>query len=385
MMNERQYDISFFGEFVDKDIEREFFNNDMRRYSKVIGPVALIFGVIYMMFLIADYFAIESSRSLIIILIIRTLFLVASIVVYLTAKKIRNYTNLAYVITAYEILAIIGFLVIINYYDSFTLLVFLSVMAMILAVYITPNKLSYTTIVSAFLSLSFLIFHAKNIEGMEFSMFLKIISYNLIIIIYCNVGAYLTNYYKRKQFVDSRELLRVSITDSLTGIYNRTKFTEEINRWTDYCNRNNSPLCLVIFDIDDFKRVNDNYGHLIGDRVIQNIASTVKEEIRDTDIFARWGGEEFVILLPKTDIHQATEMMEGIRKRIQNNKYDMLENITCSFGLVALRKNEKQESLLQRADRLLYEAKDCGKNIVVYDVDKIEEQLESGIYKKSAF
>jgi len=361
----RKYEISFFGEFVDKDLERDFFDYDMRRYANVVGPVALIFGVIYMLFFISDYFAIENPFSFIIILVIRAIFLIASVVVYSAIKRINNYANLAYLITAYEILAIIGFLVIVGYYKSLTLLLFLSVMAMTLAVYITPNKFIYTQIIAAFLNLSFLIFYAKHIEGMEISMFFKIVAYNLIILIYCNIGAYLTNYYKRKQFLDSKELLRVSITDPLTGIYNRVKFNVELNQWIDYCNRYGNPHSLVMFDIDDFKRVNDGFGHLMGDHVIQNIALTIKKVIRNTDIFARWGGEEFVILLPNTDIYQAMEITNRMRICIQNNKYDKVENITCSFGLVELRQNENAESLLQRADKYLYEAKACGKNAVV--------------------
>lgn len=253
-------------------------------------------------------------------------------------------------------------------YDSLSLLAFIGVMVMTLAVYITPNKLIYTQALTVFLSLSFFIFFAKCIEGIDSSIFLKLVAYNFIILIYCNIGAYLTNYYKRKQFIDSKELLRVSITDPLTGIYNRVKFNEELQRWIEFCNRYEHPLSLVMFDIDDFKKVNDNYGHMTGDCVIKDLALIIEKQIRNTDIFARWGGEEFVILLPNTNIHQAKEMMERIRVCVQNNKYNDIEHITCSFGVAALRKNENAESLLQRADKLLYEAKDCGKNRVVCDI-----------------
>ncbi|ABR47752.1 diguanylate cyclase [Alkaliphilus metalliredigens QYMF] len=375
MEKTRKYDISFFGEFEDQALEREFRDYDMRRYAKVIGPVVLIFGVIYMMFVIADYFVIADPFSFMIILIVRALFLVVSVVVCLSVKKINNYTYLVYMITAYEILAIVGFLLIMDQYKSLTLLSFFSVMVITLAVYITPNKLTCVQLISTFLSLSFFIFHAKHIEGMETSVFLKLVLYNLIIIIYCNIGAYMTGFYKRKQFVDSRELLRVSITDPLTGIYNRGKFNEELNRWIDYCNRYENALSFVMLDIDDFKRVNDGYGHLIGDRVIQNIVLTIKKGIRNTDIFARWGGEEFVILLPNTDTDQAMEMMERMRVCIQNTKHDKVENITCSFGLVALRKSENAESLLQRADKLLYDAKNCGKNAVICEAGGVGERI----------
>lgn len=367
MENSKNYDISFSGKFMDKTLEKEFLNYDMKRYIKIIGPIVLIFGVIYMLFLISDYFAINNTSSFKLIFIIRALFLFVSVVVSLVVKKIKNYIKLTNLITSYEIYAIISFLVIIYQYESLTFLTFLSIMSITLAVYVIPNKLSNMQIISAFLTLSFFIFPFMHIENLETSLLLKIVAYNLILIIFCNIGAYLTNFYKRKQFVDIRELLRVSITDSLTGIYNRAKFDDEINKWIYYCKRHDAPLCLTIIDIDDFKRINDRYGHAIGDSVIQNLVLTIKNAIRNIDIFARWGGEEFVILLPNTDIHQAMEIMEHIRICIQTSKYYKEENITCSFGLAALRKNEKAESLLRRADKLLYNAKDRGKNTVEWD------------------
>ncbi len=105
----------------------------------------------------------------------------------------------------------------------------------------------------------------------------------------------------------------------------------------------------------------------MGDSVIQNITSIVKRNVRSTDIFARWGGEEFVLLLPHTEIGKAAEMAERMRNCIQDNKYHLDQNITCSFGLVSLNKNEEAEALIQRADKLLYNAKNKGKNVVVCD------------------
>lgn len=373
MENVQDYKISFFGEFMDKGLEREFFIYDMRRCSKVIEPVIIIFGIIYMMFVIADYLVINNTISFLIILIIRIIFLVISVVTYIAIKKIKDYVNLGYLITLYEMAATISFLLIIYYYESLTLLSYFSVAVITLAIYIMPNKIIYAQGISVFLILSFFVFHAKHIEGMDTFVFVEIISYNFIVLIYCNIGIYLTNYFKRKQFIDNRELLRVAVTDSLTGVFNRIKFNEELKQKIDCYNDYGDPLSLVIFDIDDFKKINDSYGHIIGDRVIQNIVLTVKSEIRHNDIFARWGGEEFVILLPNTGIHHAEEIVERLRSCIQNNKYISKEEITCSFGLVELRKYENSDSFLQRADKLLYVAKERGKNIIISETGKIEE------------
>lgn len=359
-----RYGLSYSGEFVDKALEREFFEADMKYYSRIIGPVAIIFGIIYMLFIIADYFAINIISSFLVILIIRVLFLTASISMYFCVRKVKDYYNLSYLLTAYELWAIISFMVIIYQYRSIGFVSLFSVMAITLALYIIPNKPIHTQIITILFNLSFFILFANNIEDLATNMMPKIIAYDLIFIILGNMVAYLTNSYRRKQFAYSNELLRLSITDPLTGLYNRIKFDEELNRWIDYCSRYENPLSLVILDIDDFKRINDTYGHLAGDSVLKNIASVVGKTVRSTDIFARWGGEEFVILLPNTDIRQAMEMTERVRICIQKSKYDVSESLTCSFGLVSLQRSENADSLLQRADKHLYDAKEKGKNAI---------------------
>jgi diguanylate cyclase (GGDEF)-like protein len=243
---------------------------------------------------------------------------------------------------------------------------FFSIMAITLAVYIIHNRLINSQIISVLFTLSFFVFYESHIEHMETSMLLKFIGYSLIFITFGNIQAYLTNFYRRKQFADSRELLRLSVTDSLTGISNRAKFEQELDWWIDFSKRYGNPLSLVIFDIDNFKQVNDYFGHLIGDSVLKNLTTITKNVIRNTDIFARWGGEEFVVLLPNTGIRQALEITERVRICIRENKAEGVENVTCSFGLVSLEKNENAESLLKRADKFLYKAKEQGKNTVAF-------------------
>jgi diguanylate cyclase (GGDEF)-like protein len=372
MRSSRKHDISYFGEFIDKDLEREFFAYDIMHYTKVMGPVALIFGVIYLMFFISDYFDLDNPNTILIILMIRLLFLLSSIILYIAVKKVQIYSHMTYLITAYEVFAIVCFLVILNQYETHTFFLFFSIMALTLAIYIVPNRISNSRIISVFLGLSFFIFYARTIDGMDISLFLKILSYYLIIIIYCNIGTYLTNYYKRKQYLDGKELRRVSVTDTMTGIYNRAKFNEELYQWIDQCNNKEKNLSLAIFDIDNFKRINDDYGHLIGDGVIQNIVTVINRTLENTDIFARWGGDEFALLYTNKDIHQAKELTKQMQECIQKIKYEKVENITCSFGLVQLSKNETAESLLQRADTLLYKAKNSGKNAICCEAGATE-------------
>ncbi|WP_039653467.1 GGDEF domain-containing protein [Clostridium tyrobutyricum] len=364
-----KHSISFFGEFMDKTLEREFLHYDMKYYSNITGYVALIFGMIYMLFIISDYFVIRSTSSFMIVLLIRTLFLISSIIIYFAVKKINKYSNLVYLITAYEMGFFISFVMLVFQYGPNGLIPIFSILAITLAVYITPNRIINKQISSVFFNLFFFILYTNYIENVETSVLLKIIQYNIIFIIFGNIQAYLTNFYRRKQFIDRIELLRLSETDPLTGIYNRGKFDRELNWWINYCNRYGNPLSLAIFDIDDFKKINDNYGYLIGDSVLKNTTSIIKNNLSNTDIFARWGGDEFVILFPNTDIHKALEITERMRICILKNKCDGVEDVTYSFGLVSLQKNEDIQSLLERADKFLYKAKKQGKDTVVVSDD----------------
>lgn len=371
MESKGKYGISISGEFVDKTLEKEFLNYDMKFYSGFIGLVAVLFGITFMLFSISDYFSIKNFSSLMIIVLIRALFLTASIVMYFTVKRINQYSNLIYMIIAYEIDFFISFIVIIHEYGPIGIISFLSVMAITLAVYITPNRLIYSQSISILFILLFFLFYTNFIEKIETGLLLKLIGYSLIFVLFGNIQAYLASFYRRKQFADSKELLRLSITDPLTGIYNRAKFDRELDLCKDSSNRFGYPLSLVIFDIDDFKKVNDQYGHLTGDSVMKSTADIVKKAIRGTDILARWGGDEFVILLPNTDIQKALGITKRVKNFIKENKYDEVGNVTCSFGLVLLRKNESAEILLQRADKYLYIAKERGKNTISSEADDL--------------
>ncbi|MEL7607545.1 MAG: GGDEF domain-containing protein [Sedimentibacter saalensis] len=373
MGDKNNYDISFLCEFKDRNIEKEFLNYELKRNAKVIGPIIIIYGLVYFVFVVSDYFSIMNTQSFQFILTVRLIFLSSSVLIYMGMKFINNYDIMIYLITAYEFVAVLAFLMIINQYETLTFLSILSVVAMNAAIFITPNKLINAQFISLFLNIAFFVFPANHIYGIDTSVLIKTILYVIMIVTYCNIGFYLNNYYKRKQYADSLELLRLSITDSLTGIFNRAKFNEELKKWTDYCSRYESDISLVFFDIDNFKRVNDNYGHMTGDKVIQDIVLSIQNKIRSTDIFARWGGEEFVILLPNTGNDQAAEMAERMRIAIEKITVSESENITCSFGIATLRENESSESFIKRGDKLLYEAKRRGKNIVVYEMEVLEE------------
>jgi diguanylate cyclase len=160
------------------------------------------------------------------------------------------------------------------------------------------------------------------------------------------------------------ETLR-ALTDTLTGIPNREAFDERFILERERFLRYKHPASLAILDIDHFKLVNDNHGHLVGDRVLQAFAATIKKMIRSTDFLARFGGEEFILIMPETDANAAHVLLEKIREGIAQMPPKNLgtqNSITVSGGLAAFQLGEKAEQLVERADQALYLAKNEGRN-----------------------
>lgn len=180
--------------------------------------------------------------------------------------------------------------------------------------------------------------------------------------------SYLGFFYVRTVSSASRELTRLASTDSLTLLHNRRHLTELTEAEITRSERYDKPLSVLLIDIDHFKLINDLFGHLKGDQVLQHLAKLIRLELRQHDLIGRWGGEEFLIVLPETDIDTAEQVAERIREAISgfnwsdNLKKDM--TVTLSVGVSQLAPNETLNRIINRADKALYISKSCGRNRV---------------------
>lgn len=173
------------------------------------------------------------------------------------------------------------------------------------------------------------------------------------------------------------EILKNATMDALTGLNNRRQFEIRLKEEYSSANRQNTPLCAIMIDIDFFKKFNDTYGHAIGDTVLRTTANVIKEQLREYDIPSRYGGEEFCILLPQTNIDEAKIVAERLRTSVENKKIEIQTNkneqikhisVTISVGLAQLDIKDMADDLYMKADRALYEAKEQGRNrVVVYE------------------
>jgi diguanylate cyclase (GGDEF)-like protein len=153
-------------------------------------------------------------------------------------------------------------------------------------------------------------------------------------------------------------------TDQLTKASNRLKFNKELSKAYAITQERGGAFGFIIFDIDHFKKINDTYGHDVGDYVLQTLSQLIIKKLPKEHLFARWGGEEFVILVNSHDLQRATIIAEDIRMIIESYDFDHVKQITCSFGVSLLKKNENTQTLITRADEALYEAKRGGRNQV---------------------
>lgn len=190
------------------------------------------------------------------------------------------------------------------------------------------------------------------------------------------------NHSLQKRLVDSRQEISTlqenletvrteSLTDPLTTLSNRKFFENSILKMLEECRSKDTPLSVILMDIDHFKKFNDTFGHLTGDQVLRLVAMALKHNVKGQDVAARYGGEEFVVLLPKTALTAAVTVADHIRRAVMGKELmrrstgETLGRVTISLGVATWRKGDTVATLLERADNCLYSAKHAGRNCVV--------------------
>lgn len=197
---------------------------------------------------------------------------------------------------------------------------------------------------------------------------LEIIKANHIVLLRYLLGALLfvafliyRNYQLR---LFNLKLEDIAQLDQLTGIYNRKRLDEELGREVERSFRYNHSFSVMMIDIDNFKSVNDNYGHQVGDEVIKEIVTTLSTQIRVTETLGRWGGEEFMLICPEIGADNTMRLAEKLRRSIEEQTFSTAGHQTASFGFANYRKGDTVKGVVKRADDALYDAKDRGKNQV---------------------
>lgn len=170
--------------------------------------------------------------------------------------------------------------------------------------------------------------------------------------------------WNRKLNTMNKELARLSVTDALTGLHNRHKTDDVLDRELQRSLRFDQPFSVIMIDIDEFKQVNDSYGHNVGDQVLIAVARLLQAHTRETDVIGRWRDEEFIVICTQTDQAGAVKLAENLRQTLQNEELAVVHQKTASFGVATYHLNDQPKDIVARADAALYEAKRNGRNRV---------------------
>ena len=186
--------------------------------------------------------------------------------------------------------------------------------------------------------------------------------------------------------LERKELRKLSMTDKLTGLWNRVKLDQGLNAQRASHTVYNETYAVMIIDIDLFKNVNDTFGHNIGDSVLIDMATVLRDHVRPRDLVGRWGGEEFMVILPNADDGTALEIGESIRMAVKNHNFGKAGNLTVSIGICKVNENLRILEVVDRADRALYKAKTSGRDRVCMFYKNKSQQPANvvDIHKKAA-
>jgi len=216
--------------------------------------------------------------------------------------------------------------------------------------------------------------HLFRPQGVNFSIeYLQWVVLALVLVAFSIIGGYISSLRQKLTISKSQqakyiEIIReMAIRDELTGLYNRRHVLELLDYEKNRSSRGGSIFCLAMLDIDHFKNVNDHHGHLTGDEVLREVATMINETLRKTEFCGRYGGEEFLIVLPQTDIKGALIGAERVRTTIENTLFPDLGSdfkVTVSIGLSEYQIREDVDKIIARADEALYRAKNGGRNRV---------------------
>lgn len=209
--------------------------------------------------------------------------------------------------------------------------------------------------------------HSIKKAGDQMAQTLTLVTSMVLFGIYAVLAFLIRRVDTQQRFIlqQNQDLERLSMTDLLTGVLNRHGLQKRSSEILNRAARFGHPVALLMLDLDHFKQINDRHGHLVGDLVLKHFAETIQANLRGSDIFGRWGGEEFLVIAPHLNLNEAEKMAEKLRSAIEAVEFDSGVHLTTSIGVSEYNSGEPASALIKRADHALYAAKEAGRNRVI--------------------
>jgi len=350
------------------NIKESYYDYKLFVSQKYISILILVASLVNLLLLIPDLTLIESTAKRISIIIVRVVFSLILISVHLRINKIKTFKQFAKVISICEIIAFVVFLFIFSLYSPPSFLIqTIGLIILIIISFFVPNQWNNMLYIAVLGSIGFFVCASVFVESVNMTEFWAALVYVLISILFCAISANNSEKNQFKEFKAKRELQHISSTDYLTKTANRFKMEEEAGRWIAFCKRHDLPLSLVFIDVDNMKIINDRFGHSAGDSVLANLAKMIQKQLRSSDILARWGGDEFIMLFPNVTLNNAIELTERIKNCIKEGSVNKEIEVSCSFGIVEMKEDSNFKTMLLKADHLMYEGKKNGKDSIQFN------------------
>ena len=317
------------------------------------------------LFLLCDLFFIQDRAERLIAGILRYCFSILLILLIRKLQRIKTFAAFSIVVSLQEVLAVLMFLSVLQFYENPEFMVqSMGMLLTILVIFLVPNRWENMLVLAIAASGAFFLLAYFRFPNILLREFTAAVFYAAMTILLCAVKTIGTDRAAQREFAAKTRLEQTSSRDFLTSAATRERLEEEAKRWMNFCRRQGLPLCLVFADVDDLKQINDRFGHTMGDAALREVAAVMRNQLRNSDTIARWGGDEFVLLLPNVTLQNAVLLLDRVRLAVSQIRLSDGITVSCSFGVVQMDPDSDYAQMLSAADKMMYHAKKDGKGRV---------------------
>ena len=345
-----------------KQAQRAYFETVLRNAQRNIHVYIAIASVVTFLFLVCDLIYIQGQTARLTIAIARYTFSIFLIIMTRVLQNVRSFAAFSAIITALEAASIVLYLYAFWLYESPHFMIqSMGLIYSILVFFIVPNRKWNMLVLSVSGLVAYFVFSLFSYQTLNYNEFFAAILYAGLTIMLCAITVFTREKTAFQEFVTKARLEQASSTDFLTNASTRARLEGEAQRWMSFCRRQGLPLCLVFADVDNLKYINDHFGHAAGDVVLKQMADLMKKQLRSSDTIARWGGDEFVILLPNVSLKNAMMLLDRVKQAVSQIDLHSGVVISCSYGVVEMGSESTYQQMISEADARMYRAKRAGK------------------------
>lgn len=344
-----------------KQAQKAYIDSVLRAAQRNIHVYIAIASVVSFLFLVFDLIQIQGQTARLTIAIARYSFSVLLIFMTRVLQNARSYIAFSAIVTAMEAATVALNLYALTLYESPEFMMqSMGLLVSILVLFIIPNHKWNKLAVSVASSLIyFALFYDCFSTGWH--EMAPVMFYTLLAILLCTYATFARDRAAYQEYTNTSQLEQASSKDFLTNAVTRARLEDEAYRWMGFCRRQGLPFCLVFADVDNLKYINDHFGHAAGDVVLKQLAETMKNQLRSSDTIARWGGDEFVVLLPNVPKETAMMLLERVKQAVAQIDFQNGTVISCSYGVVEMGPESTYQQMLAEADALMYQNKSLNK------------------------